>query len=67
MMDSAAKSVLLRALSDKESPLFMSKSTEAVMEFMKQNGFKVKRPHVKSIYKAERVLRLASVMLLNGR
>lgn len=54
MMDSAAKSVLLRALSDKESPLFMSKSTEAVMEFMKQNGFKVKRPHVKSILQSRK-------------
>ena len=53
-MDSAARSLLLRALSDKESPLFMTKSTEAVMEYMKRYGYKLKRPLVKSILQSRK-------------
>ena len=53
-MESDAKSVLIQALNDKQSPLFLSKSVEAIMKYMNQRGFKVTRPFVKSILQSRK-------------
>ena len=48
-MQSEAKSVLLNALDDKESPLYLSKNVNAIIEYLRQRGFSVKKPFVKAV------------------
>ena len=48
-MQSEAKSVLLNALDDKESPLYLSKNVNAIIEYLRRRGFSVKKPFVKAV------------------
>ena len=48
-MQSEAKTVLLNALDDKESPLYLSKNVNAIIEYLRQRGFSVKKSFVKAV------------------